>query len=126
MSEARQKFISGVAARRAEYHGRPRRHFYSAELRSLALEHARVRSASGVRVGEIAHELGLYRDTLLRWQRRGGESARAARPARLRRVRVIAGRTPSAEVEELVVTAGPLTVRGLSVEALVQLVRELT
>lgn len=125
MSDTLREFHAGLEARKGEVRGRPRRHFFTPELKALALAYAEPRLASGVIPGEVARELGVHRETLVRWVR-GKQGPAGVRRQRLRRVRIVAERHSDGGHGELVVSAGPLTVRGLDIDAVVTLIRELT
>ncbi|MBC7794960.1 MAG: IS66 family insertion sequence element accessory protein TnpB [Clostridia bacterium] len=90
MSEVLEEFVSGVASRRAEVVGQPRHHFYTPELIALGLAFARERSAAGAVPADIARDMGIHRETLVRWMRRGaGAGAAAAGTKPMRRVRIV-------------------------------------
>lgn len=95
---------------------------YPPELRALALTHVKERRAEGASLREVASELGVGSDSILRWQR----GPRRRRAAVVRRV-AIAPRVTEPTTPESIVVHGPAGVRveGMDVNAIVALFKEL-
>lgn len=121
----REEFVAGVASLRSGFHGAPRGRFYTAELRALGVSYAQERVTEGASVWTVAEELGIHEQTLERWMHGPGSRChRGSRRARISRVRVVADHR--AADSDIVLTAGAVEVSGLSVDAIVDILRALT
>ncbi|MBX3190709.1 MAG: helix-turn-helix domain-containing protein [Labilithrix sp.] len=87
-------------------------------LRARALAYAQRRAAEGVRVLDIAGELGLHERTVERWLATAVTTARALVPVRI----VDDARSPSNFDGAVVLTPSGLRIEGLDVETLCTLV----
>lgn len=95
---------------------------YSAEMRSLAVEYSRQSGALGRSRRQTALDLGLSEWSLSRWVRRGKEPRRKA-VVPVHEVTVVEPSVPGGPV--LVLSSG-VRVEGLSVSALVAVLKELS
>lgn len=112
-----------AAARRHQTGPTPKRYRYPAELRRRILAHLERRRAEGATLSAVAAEVGVTTQTLRRWLERDRQ------PAKLRRVVVTEPepRPRSAVAERaILVTPTGYRVEGLSVEAVVRILRSLS